>query len=61
MEPSQGEERKKKERKKERRKKERGSRDSWWASHAEGTGVIESHHVRKCDSSGMTPSTWQGV
>jgi hypothetical protein len=62
MEPSQGERGgRKKERKKERKKGERKRKRieaSWRASHAEGT---EPHHVRKCDSGGVTRITWQGV
>jgi hypothetical protein len=49
MEPPQGEER--------RRKKKKRDMASWWPSYAKGTGVIESRHVRWCDSCGVTHNT----
>jgi hypothetical protein len=41
-----------------REEEERGSGASWWASHAEWTGVTESRHVRWRGSDGMTQATW---
>jgi hypothetical protein len=42
-----------------REEEERGSGASWWASHAEWTGVTESRHVRWRGSDGMTQATWR--
>jgi hypothetical protein len=53
MEPLPSQERR---RKKEREEEEIERRlgDCWWPSHAKGTGMTESCHVRRCDSCSAT-------